>query len=82
MEAPAHSHQALNLSELQFPPLSREDTALDMISGHWASLKTLRFQALPFSLGLRTPRKLTDLSRKGAGQERQGGREDYVPFPK
>lgn len=34
------SLQPINLSELQLPPLSNEGTALDMITGHWASLKT------------------------------------------
>ena len=38
---PSWLQQALNLSELRFPPLSKEGPAVGMISGHSASSKTL-----------------------------------------
>lgn len=40
---PSWLQQALNLSELRFPPLSNEGPTAGMISGHSASSKTLRF---------------------------------------
>ena len=55
---PSWLQQALNLSELRFPPLSNEGPAVGMmISGHSASSKTL---ILSPPLPTQAPRKLTD----------------------
>ena len=78
---PSWLRQALNLSELRFPPLSNEGPTAGMISGHSASSKTLRFYALPFPLRLLGSQE-TRRCLLGRGQSaKDGGSEGYEPFP-